>query len=72
MSNINSSSSNIQQRGKLSAAVKVLKKYKSKIVSIIKKYAPKWATGNAISDVFDEVLDGIVSISDSVDELVYN
>ncbi|PXV86221.1 hypothetical protein C8E03_1135 [Lachnotalea glycerini] len=51
--------------------IKFLKKNATKIEKILKKYGVTLATGKGISSAVDQLLDGVISVDDSIDSAIY-
>lgn len=66
----------IQERGAVSTGVKTALKFiKSnwpKVVKILKKYGVKVAKGKAVTQYIDNILNGVIEVSDSIDNAIYS
>lgn len=66
----------IQERGAVSTGVKTALKFiKSnwpKVAKILKKYGVKVAEGKAVTQYIDNILNGVIEVSDSIDDAIYS
>lgn len=67
--------SNVQERSVISSTVKsaltFLRNNASKVEAVLKKYGITLAEGKGVVAVIDDILDGVIEVSDSIDAVIY-
>ncbi len=66
----------VQERGAVStgvkAALKFIKSNWPKVAKILQKYGVKVAKGKAVTQYIDNILNGVIEVSDSIDDAIYS